>query len=321
MKKKLLKTLSAVLALVLALGILSGCGSSPASSSSMASSGSGTSAASDDGTDASTSAEAGSDELYAVEGVDLNNLGPVLQKIYDSGTLVVGNDSSYPPFGFIDTSTNEAIGVEREMAQAIADRLSEVLGKEITLDFQSMDFSAVLSSLSTGMIDLICSCCTVTEERKEVMDFSDPYLQTQDVMLILVENADQYQSLADFEGKALAANTGSSQEVRANSISDNVTSTATVSDAILQLTSGRVDAIVVDNITAERYSVNSDQLYSFELSDDEVEQVDKAVAMQKGNEDLQAIVNTVVADVTENGQADAWVTEYAQMAADMGLND
>ena len=45
------------------------------------------------------------------------------------------------------------------------------------------------------------------------------------------------------------------------------------------------------------------------------------MGIQNGNEDLQAIVNTVVADVTENGQVDAWVTEYAQMAADMGLND
>lgn len=324
MKKNLFRALAILLALTLSLGVLSGCGSSsagssPASASSQDASASASGSAAASGSESASSSQSGT-ETYTVEGVDLDNMGPVLQKIYDSGTLVVGNDSSYPPFGFIDTTTNQAVGVEREMATAIAARLSEVLGKEITLDFQSMDFSAVLSSLSTGKIDLICSCCTVTEERKEIMDFSDPYLQTQDVMLILKENADQYHSLEDFKGKALAANTGSSQEVRANSISDNVTSTNTVSDAILQLTSGKVDAIVVDNITAERYSVNSDNLYSFELSDDEVEQVDKAVAMQKGNDDLKAIVNTVVADVTESGQVDEWVTEYAKMAADMGLN-
>ena len=150
--------------------------------------------------------------------------------------------------------------------------------------------------------------------------FAVLYVQTDRESSDRIPLANQRYLINNFKGKALAANTGSSQEVRANSISDNVTSTNTVSDAILQLTSGKVDAIVVDNITAERYSVNSDNLYSFELSDDEVEQVDKAVAMQKGNDDLKAIVNTVVADVTESGQVDEWVTEYAKMAADMGLN-
>lgn len=260
--------------------------------------------------------EGGSEETE----LDVNNLGPVLKEIYDRGSVIVGNDSSYPPFGFIDTTTNEAIGVEKEMATAIAAKLSEKLGKEIKLDFQSMEFSAVLSSLSTGKIDLICSCLTVTDERKKVMDFSDPYLQTQDVCLILAKNKDQYQSLADFKDKKLAANTGSSQEVRANSISSTVTSTPTVSDAILQLQAGKVDAIVVDNITAERYSVGSDDLYSFELSDDEVAPVDKAVGFQQGNEDLKAIVNEVVKEQTESGNVDKWVTEYAKKAAEMGLN-
>ena len=263
-----------------------------------------------------TAAESSTEEESAGGELDVNNLGPVLKKIYDRGSVIVGNDSSYPPFGFIDTTTNEAIGVEKEMAVAIAAKLSEKLGKEIKLDFQSMEFSAVLSSLSTGKIDLICSCLTVTDERKKVMDFSDPYLQTQDVCLILAKNKDQYQSLADFKDKKLAANTGSSQEVRANSISSTVTSTPTVSDAILQLQAGKVDAIVVDNITAERYSVGSDDLYSFELSDDEVAPVDKAVGFQQGN----AIVNEVVKEQTEAGNVDKWVTEYAKKAAEMGLN-
>lgn len=315
MKKKFLKLLSLVLSLAMVMGILAGCGSTSATSSGDSASASGSAAGSD-----AASTQSG-DSLYEVEGVDLDNLGPVLQKIYDSGTLVVGNDSSYPPFGFIDTSTNEAIGVEREMAEAITARLSEVLGKEIKLDFQSMEFSATISSLSSGLIDLICSCVTITDERKEVMDFSDPYEYTQDVMLILKENKDQYSSLADFEGKSLAANTGSSEELRAHTLSDSVTSTGTISDAILQLSSGQVDAIILENTTAERYTANTDQFYIFELTDEEAERFDNAVAMQQGNEDLLAIVNTVVADVTADGQVDEWITEYAKIAADMGLND
>ncbi len=313
MKKQWMKA-AAVLITALALG---GCSSASKQAETTAAS-----AASEVTTaEASTAAAESVEESENTAGeLDVNNLGPVLKKIYDRGSVIVGNDSSYPPFGFIDTTTNQAIGVEKEMATAIAEKLSEKLGKEIKLDFQSMEFSAVLSSLSTGKIDLICSCLTVTDERKKVMDFSDPYLQTQDVCLILAKNKDQYQSLDDFKDKKLAANTGSSQEVRANSISSTVTSTPTVSDAILQLQAGKVDAIVVDNITAERYSVGSDDLYSFELSDDEVKPVDKAVGFQQGNEDLKEIVNEVVKEETESGNVEKWVTEYAKKAAEMGLN-
>ena len=314
MMKKMWMKAAAVMIATLALSGCSGASKPAETTAAPAATEAQSTAAENTEAESSTEGESESTEI------NVNNLGPVLKKIYDRGSVIVGNDSSYPPFGFIDTTTNQAIGVEKEMATAIAAKLSEKLGKEIKLDFQSMEFSAVLSSLSTGKIDLICSCLTVTDERKKVMDFSDPYLQTQDVCLILAKNKDQYQSLDDFKDKKLAANTGSSQEVRANSISSTVTSTPTVSDAILQLQAGKVDAIVVDNITAERYSVGSDDLYSFELSDDEVAPVDKAVGFQQGNEDLKAIVNEVVKEQTEAGNVDSWVTEYAKKAAEMGLN-
>lgn len=314
MMKKMWMKAAAVMIATLALSGCSGASKPAETTAAPAATEAQSTAAENTEAESSTEGESESTEI------NVNNLGPVLKKIYDRGSVIVGNDSSYPPFGFIDTTTNQAIGVEKEMATAIAAKLSEKLGKEIKLDFQSMEFSAVLSSLSTGKIDLICSCLTVTDERKKVMDFSDPYLQTQDVCLILAKNKDQYQSLDDFKDKKLAANTGSSQEVRANSISAAVTSTPTVSDAILQLQAGKVDAIVVDNITAERYSVGSDDLYSFELSDDEVAPVDKAVGFQQGNEDLKAIVNEVVKEQTEAGNVDSWVTEYAKKAAEMGLN-
>lgn len=260
-------------------------------------------------------------KALALEGVDLNNLGPVLKKINDSGTLIVGNDSSYPPFGFKDPETNEAIGVEKEMAGAIAAKLSEVLGKEIKLQFESMDFSAVLSSLASGTIDLVCSACTVTEERKQIMDFSDTYLNTKDCLLVLDEKKAGFSTLADFKDKSLAANTGSSQEKRANDLSTSVVSLPTTSDAILQLKAGKVEAIVIDNIVAKRYIFNDPSLFAFEISDEELAPVDKAVAMQKENEDLKAIVNAAIAEQKEAGNIDKWIDEYTEIAAEMQVGN
>lgn len=260
-------------------------------------------------------------KALALEGVDLNNLGPVLKKINDSGTLIVGNDSSYPPFGFKDPETNEAIGVEKEMAGAIAAKLSEVLGKEIKLQFESMDFSAVLSSLASGTIDLVCSACTVTEERKQIMDFSDTYLNTKDCLLVLDEKKAGFSTLADFKDKSLAANTGSSQEKRANDLSTSVVSLPTTSDAILQLKAGKVEAIVIDNIVAKRYIFNDPSLFAFEISDEELAPVDKAVAMQKENEDLKVIVNAAIAEQKEAGNIDKWIDEYTEIAAEMQVGN
>lgn len=267
-----------------------------------------------------TTSEKSKTELVEIEGVNLDNMGPVLTKIYETGTLVVGNDSSYPPFGFKDPNTNEAIGVEKEMATAITKKLSEVLGKEIKLQFESMDFSAVLSSLGAGTIDIANSCVSVTEERKEIMDFSDPYLFTKDAMLISVDEKDKYKSLEDFKDLTLGANTGSSQEKRANSLSSNVISLATTSDTIMQLKTGKVEAVVIDSIVAKRYIYNDDSLYAFEISDEELKPVDKAVALQKGNEDLQAIINATVAEQLEADNVSKWIEEYTAIAAEMQKN-
>lgn len=316
MKKRIL---AMFLATVTVMGALSGCaGSKAAPSAAETTNSAETTKEAETKAEESKAAESSSEsKATEVAGVDLNNLGPVLQEIYDRGTLIVGNDSSYPPFGFKDPQTNEAIGVEKEMATAIAAKMSDVMGKEIKLQFESMDFGAVLSSLASGTIDLVCSACTVTEERKQIMDFSDTYLNTKDCLLILGDNKDQYTSLEDFKSKSLAANTGSSQEKRANELSSSVVSLPTTSDAILQLKSNKVDAIVIDSIVAKRYIYNDDSLYAFEISDEDLAPVDKAVAMQKGNEDLKAIVNATIAEQLEAGNIDKWIDEYTAIAAKM----
>jgi len=115
----------------------------------------------------------------------------------------------------------------------------------------------------------------------------------------------------------VAANTGSSQEKRANDLSTSVVSLPTTSDAILQLKANKVEAIVIDSIVAKRYIFNDPSLYAYEISDEDLAPVDKAVAMQKGNEDLKAVVNAVIAEQKEAGNIDKWIDEYTEIAAKM----
>lgn len=255
-----------------------------------------------------------------IEGVDLNHMSPKLKEIYDRGTIIVGNDSSYPPFGFIDPSTNQATGVEKEMAGKIAEKLSAVLGKSIKLEFESMNFDAVMSSLATGKIDLVCSAVSITDERKQSMDFSKPYLNTKDLFLFNKSDAGKYTSLDSFKNIKIAANSGSAQEVRARTLSNDITSTPTIADGILQLKSGKVDAVIVDNITGLRYQKTNDDLGSYEISDSEIKPAEKGVALQKNSPDLLAIVNAVVDEQVKAGNVDKWINDYTDKAINMGLN-
>lgn len=255
-----------------------------------------------------------------IEGVDLNHMSPKLKEIYDRGTIIVGNDSSYPPFGFIDPSTNQATGVEKEMAGKIAEKLSAVLGKPIKLEFESMNFDAVMSSLATGKIDLVCSAVSITDERKQSMDFSKPYLNTKDLFLFNKSDAGKYTSLDSFKNIKIAANSGSAQEVRARTLSNDITSTPTIADGILQLKSGKVDAVIVDNITGLRYQKTNDDLGSYEISDSEIKPAEKGVALQKNSPDLLAIVNAVVDEQVKAGNVDKWINDYTDKAINMGLN-
>ena len=96
--------------------------------------------------------------------------GGLLESIKEKGKLVVGTASGYPPYEFIDiTSANQDIvGIDMELAQAIADKLG------VELEIQDMNFTSLISSIPTHKVDMAIAGISITEERKETMDFSEP---------------------------------------------------------------------------------------------------------------------------------------------------
>lgn len=253
----------------------------------------------------------GSDDKKAAAG---DKQGPVMQKIKESGKIVVGTASGYPPYEFIDASKGDktVIGIDMEIAQALADKLG------VKLEVQDMNFQSLLSSLTSGKVDIAISGINPTDERRKTMDFSDNYLPTEQMVLIRKADADKYKSLEDLYGKTIGVQKSTTQEtLTKNEIKDaQIVGLAHVPEAVLELKHGKVDGVVVEGICGKQYLIYNDDLMFAEGIHFKNGTKNSAAALQKGNEDLLKVVNEVLKENTDNGNLKKWEEEYVQKSVD-----
>jgi len=254
----------------------------------------------------------GSDDKKAAASGDKQ--GPVMQKIKESGKIVVGTASGYPPYEFIDASKADktVIGIDMEIAQALADKLG------VKLEVQDMNFQSLLSSLTSGKVDIAIAGINPTDERRKTMDFSDDYLPTEQMVLIRKADADKYKSLEDFYGKTIGVQKSTTQEaLTKNEIKDaQIVGLAHVPEAVLELKHGKVDGVVVEGICGKQYLIYNDDLMFAEGIHFKNGTKNSAAALQKGNEDLLKVVNEVLKENTDNGNLKKWEEEYVQKSVD-----
>ncbi len=238
----------------------------------------------------------------------------LMQKIKNDGKLVVGTASGFPPYEFLDTSEEggkKIDGIDMKIAEAVAKKL------DVKLEVQDMTFQSLLSSITTGKIDMAVSAINPTDERKKTVDFSDVYLAGKQTLLVRKEDAGKYKSLADFEGKKIAVQKSSIQEkLAASQIKDaKIVSLTKVPDALLELKQGKVDAVPVQNIVGGQYLLTNDDLAPTDIFFDKYSG-GAAVALPKGSEDVVQIVNAVIKENIENGNIDKWVTDMTKKAVE-----
>lgn len=117
--------------------------------------------------------------------------------------LVVAHDTNFHPFEFKD-ETGKYTGFDIELWENIARRAG------LEYKFQPMDFNGIVPGLQTGNIDAAIAAMTITPERQEVVDMSNPYFDTGLMLVVRAENAEKYKSLEDLTGKVIATKTGTS---------------------------------------------------------------------------------------------------------------
>lgn len=234
----------------------------------------------------------------------------LMQTIKQRGKLIVGTSSGYPPYVFVDAESpdKKVIGLDMEMCKQIADKLG------VPMEVQDMSFSALLSSVTAGKVDIAVGGVSPTPEREKAMAFSDLYLPTEQKLLVRKADQHKLKTMGDLKGKVIGAEKSTTQEATAQKVEGaTAIGLSSVPDAVLQLKNGKLDGIVLEGVVSKQYLVYNDDLALADVQFEGAKKV-SAVALQKGNDDVVKIINEVIKQDTESGQFDRWVDEYSKIA-------
>ena len=256
--------------------------------------------------DAGDSAPAGtSDPADSSAPADSGTDAPAFTTV-EEGKLHMSTNAAFPPYE-MTTDAGGFEGIDVEVAGAIAEKL----GLELVVD--DMGFDAALTAVQTGQSDIAMAGITVSEERQQVMDFSDSYATG--VQVVIVKEDGPVQSLDDLESAEMIgcqkATTGyiycSDTPENGGYGEDHVTAFDTGALAVMALVNGQVDAVVIDNEPAKSFVAENDGL---KILDTEFAVEDYAIGFAKGNTALLEAVNAAMAELKADGTFQGIVDKY-----------
>lgn len=234
--------------------------------------------------------------------------GDALQGIKAKGKFVVGLDDSFPPMGF----RNEAgtiVGFDIDLAKEVARRLG------VEVEFKAVDWDGVIFSLKNRDIDLIWNGLTITPARDQQIDFSKPYLENRQI--IVVAEGSSLQGKVDLKGKIVGYQMGSSSETALNGDVEIAKAVREVrkfsnnTEALLDLQAGRVDAVIVDEIVGRYYMAKRPGIYRVLADDFGKEAYGVGVRDEDDSfrEELDRVLDAMKKDGTAARIAEEWFGE------------
>lgn len=222
------------------------------------------------------------------------------------GTLKVGVKVDIPKFGFKDPKTGEITGFEIDLAKAIANKITGDPGK---IELQAVNAKTRGPLLDNGEVDLVIATFTVTEERKQTYNFSDPYFV--DGVALLVKKASGIASLKDLDGKNIGvAQSATSKlaiqkEAEKLGIKTNFLEFGTYPEIKAALEAGRVDCFSVDGSILQGYVDDATTILPDRFSPQNY-----GVASKKSNEALASFVNTTISEMKTSGELDKLIVKW-----------
>lgn len=226
-------------------------------------------------------------------------------EIKGKGKIVLGTAADYPPYEFhkeIDGKDN-IVGFDIDIAKAIAADLG------VELEIKDMKFDGLLAALVAGDIDIIVASMVPTEERKQSVDFSIPYYEAEQKMLVKADIADKIKTAEDLKGMVIGAQKSTIQEEIANTKieASEVKALSKITDLVLELKNDKIDGIVLVGPVADAYAKQSPDLAVPEISFGREDGV--AVAMNKGSGDLTDAINVTLEKMINDGTIDKLISE------------
>ncbi|MBP0962772.1 MAG: transporter substrate-binding domain-containing protein [Oscillospiraceae bacterium] len=213
--------------------------------------------------------------------------------------LTMATNAYFPPYEYYEN--DKIVGIDAEVAAVIAEKL----GMELVIE--DMDFGSIIAAVQTGKCDMGMAGMTVTEERLESVNFSDVYAVG--VQVVIVNEGSAIASLDDLAGKKIGVQENTTGDIYStDEFGDEfIERYPKGSDAVLALTQGKIDAVIIDNEPAKNFVASNDGLV---ILDTEYAVEDYAIAVSKDNEDLLKDINKALAELTADGTLDKIVAKY-----------
>ena len=220
-------------------------------------------------------------------------------KLATDGKLTMATNAYFEPWEYYDGEN--IVGIDPEVAQAIADKLG------LELEIMDMDFDSIVTAVSAGKADMGMAGMTVTEERQKNVDFSQTYASA--VQAIIVPDGSDIKTADDMEGKKIGVMQGFTGDL---SCTEQFGEDAGVrfnksAEAVMALTQGKIDCIVIDNEPAKKIiEANS----GLTILDSKYSQEDYAIAFAKGNDGLRDAVDAALGELISDGTVEQIMNKY-----------
>ena len=221
----------------------------------------------------------------------------------NDGTIKFGTNAEFPPFEFV--TANGVIGEFDGIDMAIAKQIAEDNGK--TAVIENMEFDSLLLALENGQVDAVIAGMTITEEKKDAVDFSKPYYTATQVMIVKEDS--KITKAADMADKKIVVIQGYTGETCVKNMGYKYEAFKKGTEAILELVNNKCDVVVIDSSTAQKFIGENEGLKIVE--DAEVFASEEyGVAIKKGNAELLAAVNAKIEAMLADGSIDDICTKY-----------
>lgn len=220
------------------------------------------------------------------------------------GKLTMATNASFPPYEYYDG--DNIVGIDAEIAGLIADKLG------LELEIADVEFGSIIPGVQKGKYDMGMAGMTVTDERKEKVNFSDSYAKGVQVVIVKADSA--ITSIDDLEGKKIGVQEATTGDIYASDTpknggfgEENVTKYANGNLAVEGLKAGKVDCVIIDNEPAKAYVKAYEGL---KILDTSYTDEDYAIAFNKDNTELQKKVNDALKELIADGSVAKIVNKY-----------
>jgi len=211
--------------------------------------------------------------------------------------LIVAQDTTFPPMEYINDA-KEQVGFDVDLMKAVAAEA------KLDIEFKSVSWDGIFGGVTNGTYDIVASSVTITDERKATLDFSEPYINAGQVLVVLTDN-NKDTKLADFVGRNVGAQvntTGSAEVDKIKGI--KLKAYDDIALAFDDLVNKRSEAVVIDGPVAAQYLKNAKFQGKIKVVGDPMTSEFYGIVVKKGNKELLDKINAALKTLQDNGTLD-----------------